>query len=86
MKKIKTLIDLNLQDPNCTMFVPGYKYPRDENDMPIPGNRNRIGWNPENLKKLEHLISTTMIQRYQQELSETMENKLPILYVDCSKK
>ncbi len=54
--------------------------------MPIPGNHNKIAWDPENLKKLEQLISTIMTQHYQQELVETLETKAPIVYVNCKNK
>ena len=54
--------------------------------MPIPGNHNRIEWDPQNLKRLEQLISTAMIQRHQQELAETLEKKIPIVYINCGNK
>lgn len=80
----KRLIDLYLQDPNCTMISPWYIYKKDEND--IPRWKDKIERNPDNLKKLENMISTSMIKHHQQELIETLEKKIPSLYIDCSKK
>jgi hypothetical protein len=54
--------------------------------MPIPGKRDRIARNPDNLIKLEDSISLCMKTRYQNELIETLENKVPILYIDCQQK
>ena len=84
MNKSEILIDLYLQDPNCTMISPWYIYKKDEND--IPRWKDKIERNPDNLKKLENMISTSMIKHHQQELIETLEKKIPSLYIDCSKK
>jgi hypothetical protein len=54
--------------------------------MPIPGNRHSIQRNPDTLITLENTISTCMQHRYQQELMETLEKKIPILYIDCGQK
>lgn len=86
MDRIERLIDLHLQDPNCTMISPWYRYPRDDQNMPIPGKREKIQWNPDNLTKIESTISHCMQTRYRDELIETLEKKIPILYIDCQQK
>lgn len=84
MNKGANYIDLFLQDPNCAMIWPWYMYEKDEHGIPIW--KQKIQRNPDNLKKLEEVISTTMKTRHQQELRETLEKTTPILYIDCDKK
>lgn len=85
MNKNEILIDLYLEDPQCTMIGPRYKYPRDKHDFHISGAK-KIAWNPDNLVKLENMVSHCMTTRHQQELVETLTEKIPILYIDCSQK
>jgi len=86
MKKFDLRIDIALKESQCTMINPWYRYPRDENDMPIPWNRERIARNPDTLIKLEHTISARMQEGYQSALMATLEKNVPILYVDCNQK
>jgi hypothetical protein len=85
MEKSEFLIDLILQEPQCSMISPGYKHPRTKDDMPIIGSE-KIEWNPNNLIKLEHMVSSRMQAVCQNELKEVLEKKVPILYIDCSQK
>jgi len=84
MNKSEMLIDIHLQEANCTMICPGYIYKKDDNN--IPRWKDKIERNPDNLKKLRNMISTSMILRHQQELIETLDKKIPSIYIDCSKK
>ncbi|MFA6256396.1 MAG: hypothetical protein WC606_04395 [Candidatus Absconditabacterales bacterium] len=85
MKNIDTYIDSTLQEPQCTMISPGYKHPRNEDDMPIAGSK-KIQRDPDHLIKLENTISLCMKTRYQEELLDTLKEKIPSLYIDCSQK
>lgn len=84
MEKNSFYINLILDDTRCTMISPGYKHEKDEHGISI--RDGKIQWNPDNLIKLENIISTTMIERHQKELAEILEKKILSLYVDCSKK
>lgn len=83
MKKSEIYIDLNLQDSNCTMLRPGYIYLEDEDGFRTRDKKER---DPDNLIKLEHMISTCMQKRHQEELMETLEKKILSLYIDCRNK
>ncbi len=83
MKKGEIYIDLNIQDPNCTMLCPGYIYLEDKDGFRTRDKKER---DPDNLLKLEHMISTRMQKRYQEELLDTLNKNTPILYIDCSQK
>lgn len=85
MKGTEILVDLNLQDPQCTMISPGYRHPKDKQGMTLVGSK-KIEWNPNNLIKLEAVISQCMKTRHQQELVENLEKRIPICYIDCSQK
>lgn len=75
-------INLIFDEPNCTMISPGYEYIHKEDG----GMPNRKPWNPDNLNKLEQMISETMKERSQKELMETFAKKIPSLYIDCRNK
>jgi hypothetical protein len=83
MKKGEIYIDLNLQDPNCTMLCPGYIYLEDKDGFRTRDKKER---DPDNLIKLEQMISTCMQKRHQKELMETLEKKTLSLYIDCRNK
>ncbi|NCO97569.1 hypothetical protein GW864_00035 [bacterium] len=46
----------------------------------------KIERKPDNLIKLENMVSNAMQICYQNELKEILEKKVPSLYVDCSNK
>jgi hypothetical protein len=46
----------------------------------------RKKWNPDNLIKLEQVVSDTMKERNQKELMETLDKKILSLYIDCRNK
>lgn len=83
MKKWEIYIDLNLQDSNCMMISPEYTHVKDEDGF---STHNRKERNPDNLVKLENIISTCMQRRQQEELLDTLNKKIPILYIDCLQK
>jgi len=83
MRRNEIYIGLNLQDPNCTMMSPWYRYPRDENGLTI---RQKTEWDPDNLVKLNSIISKCMQDIAQKELLEALDKQGKILYVDCQKK
>jgi len=66
------------------MISPGYRHEKDEAGIPIFDKR--IQRDPNNSIKLENMITKCMQARHQQELIETLDKKIPILYVDCSQK
>ncbi len=80
MNKGKTYIDIVLNSPNCLMISPGYEYSR------WLAETKKKERNPDNLKRLEALVSSTMTERYQKEIKEAIENTVPSLYIDCRNK
>lgn len=76
-------IDTYLKEEQCTMISAGYRHLKDEYGFNTFVKQER---NPDNLNKLENMISQCMQKRYQEELLETLDKKTPILYVDCSQK
>ena len=82
MLKNSFYVNLILDETNCTMISPGYEYIHKEDG----GMPNRKPWNPDNLNKLEQMISTTMKERHAQELATILTTKIPSLYIDCRNK
>ncbi|MCX6825010.1 MAG: hypothetical protein NTY80_02185 [candidate division SR1 bacterium] len=83
MEKNDISIDLYLKSGECTMICPGYKYPRDEDGFSTRTKQER---DTNNLIKLENTVSQRMQLGYKQALLETLEEKIPILYIDCQQK
>ncbi len=81
MAKNSFYVNLLLDSPQCTMISPWYEYDREK--IGIPERKSR---NPDNLIKLEQMVSNTMIARRQQELTDVLDKKLPLLYINCMKK
>ena len=74
-------VHLILDSPQCTMISPWNEYNREKVGMP-----ERKKWNPDNLIKLEDMVSRTMRLRNQKELLETLDKKILSLYIDCRNK
>lgn len=85
MNKGKTYIDIILTQPGCGMISPGYVYPRTKDDMPIIGAKKKER-NPDNLQKLETMVSTVMQEHYTKRLAEALKDTVPILHIDCGKR
>jgi len=81
MIKNSFYINLILDAPQCDMIRPWYEYDREKGGIP-----ERKKWNPDNLIKLEDMISRTMRERNQKELMETLDKKILSLYIDCRNK
>lgn len=81
MAKNSFYINLLLGSPQCTMISPWYEYDREKIGRP-----ERKKWNPDNLIKLEQMVSDTMIERHKQELAEILEKKVLSLHIDCRNK
>lgn len=81
MAKNNFYVNLILDDPQCNMISPWYEYNREKVGMP-----ERKKWNPDNLIKLEEIVSDTMKERSQKELIETLDKKVLSLYIDCRNK
>ncbi len=81
MAKNSFYVNLILNEPQCSMISPGYEYLRTNGGLP-----QRKEWHPDNLNTLEDMVSKTMLIRHTQQLVETLEKKIPSLYIDCSKR
>lgn len=82
MGKNELRIDICLQEPQCTMIRPWYSYQKDSQGMPSIW-RKKVERDPNNLVVLENTISQRMQRLYQDQILETLEKKIPILYIDC---
>lgn len=85
MENNELRIDTYLQEPQCTMIRPWYTYQKDSQGMPSIW-RKKVERDPNNLVILEQTISQCMQKRYQNQILETLEKKIPILYIDCQNK
>ena len=76
------MINSALEYQNCNMISPWYRYTDDNEGF----RRKRIDRKEENSTKLEEIISQNMKKNYQKNIAENLEDKTPVLYIDCSQK
>jgi len=84
MKGCEIIVDQILQSPQCSMISPGYTHKKDKHGISL--RDGKIPRNPDNLIKLEDTISQRMQIHSKNELIETLEKKIPSLYINCLQK